>query len=195
MQKLVEKRVEQYYLNLKEARINKGLEKKTFFEEALSSYFCENYRLAFISAYIYLIEPIAVNSKRLHKRKNRQRFRAKNEYERYKFNLINALEKSTFLTDELKEELSKSYKVTIQYSKKEKEYNLFLNQIRNITLHPEDDRHKFIRDQLNYKELALQLLDLAPRIQEAYKNYLLSPKKGRRKVKECRAYQKIRVAS
>ncbi|HFO1031330.1 MULTISPECIES: hypothetical protein [unclassified Bacillus cereus group] len=195
MQKLVEKRVEQYYLNLKEVRTNEGLGKKSLFEEALSSYFCENYRLAFISAYIYLIEPIAVNSKRLHKKKNRKKFRAKTEYERYKFNLINALEESTFLTDELKVELSKSYKVKIQYSKKAKEYNLLLNQIRNITLHPEDDRHRFITDQLDYKELALQVLDLAPRIQTAYNNYLLSPRKERRKVKEYKAYQKICVAS
>lgn len=190
---LVEKRVKQNYLRLKEERIEKDLGEKTLFEEAMSSYFSENYRASFLLAYIHLIQPIAINSKRLHKRKNKKKF-LENE-DPYKFNLINSLEECNFLTEELKSELSKRYKVTLKFLKGEKEFNFSLSKIRNITVHPEDDKYRFAIKQLNYKEFALHLLDLAPRVHGNYHNYLKSLGKTKRKSKEKKVYKQICTAS
>ncbi|MBE5394533.1 hypothetical protein P4U99_23025 [Brevibacillus agri] len=191
MQQLAEKRVKQHYLMLRKERTEKDLEQKSLFEEAMSCYFSENYRAAFILAYVHLTTPIAINSKRLHKRKNRKKFFEKKDP--YKFNLIKSLEECVFLTAELKSELSKTYKVTLQFPKEKKEFTFSLSQIRNITVHPEDDKHRFVINRLNYKEFALQLLDLAPRIHDKYDNYLKSPGKEKRKTKENKVFEKIYI--
>lgn len=190
---LVEKRVKKRYLDIKEKRDKEGIEQKSIYEEAMSSYFYGNYRSAFIWAYVYLVTPIAINSKRLHKKKNEKKFREKKDP--YKFNLTEALDECIFLTNDLKNELSKCYSVTLQFPQRKKEYNLSISQIRNITVHPEDDRHFFAVNQINYKEYALFLLDIAPRVYYQYNSYLKSPGKEKRKQKEIKVSKKLYAVS
>lgn len=188
-----EKLIERTSREVEEERERKGIMVKSLFEQSVSSYFSGNYHLAFIGAYLYLIKPIAINSKRLHKIKNKKKFTE--TVDAFSFNLVDALKESVFLDGFLKSELSQSYEVSLKFPKKTKRYNLNLSQIRNITFHPEDYRHKFLLEQLNYKKFALQMLYLARQVHTQYNKYLLSPDKEERKRKEKELYHKYCIVS
>ncbi|WP_342442001.1 hypothetical protein MHB40_24150 [Lysinibacillus sp. FSL K6-0057] len=186
---LEEKRIKDSHHELRNIRLKHGITKKTDLEEVLSSYLNGNYRLAFLGAYIYLITPIAINSKRLYKNKNKRKFDKKEDP--YKFNLIKALEECTFLNSKVKEELGQYHEIHLKSLKNNKNFikNLSLSRIRNITVHPEDDLHKLLKEQLDYKKFTLLLLQLAPVVHREYQNYFNSNNgKLKRKSREKQLY-------
>lgn len=91
----------------------------------------------------------------------------------YKFNLSKCAEKCVFLNKELKDEIDSIYKVDLFSLRTGSKFTRYLSisQIRNITMHPEDDLHKLLTEQLDYKSVALITLDLAVRVHLAKDSY------------------------
>lgn len=192
MNQLTERRIEILHQKLRESRIKNGIANKSMLEEALNSYINGNYMSAFINAYINLVTPIAINSKRLYKKKSMKKFMEKGGP--FNFNLSKALEQCIFLDIGLKNQLSIHCKVTLQSFKSNKQFNkhLTITQIRNITMHPEDNLHKLLTEQLDYKSLACHLIGLALEVHKSYQNYFNnSSGKKKRKQREQKIYSML----
>lgn len=171
MSDLVEKRIKTLHQRLKEERIQTGIQNKSILEETLNNYMNENYKSAFIGAYINLVTPIAIHSKRLYKKKNMKNFLQKGD--QFKFNLKEALEQCIFLDEKLKNQLNFVYEFPLNSITSGKVFikKLTISQIRNITVHPEDNIHKILTNQLDYKKLTLIIIELSRKVHYAYRNY------------------------
>jgi hypothetical protein len=181
----IESQVKNRYKHVKEKRIKNGQKRKSLYEESLSSYFAENYMLSFTGAYVYTLIPIAINAKRLHKKKNKTK-------EPFEFKLSDCLDECRFLSDDTKVELSKKYLITFEREKESRKFDWGLTRMRNVLLHPEDNFNYFATKQMDYQKYALKMLDLAHKVHEEYKEYIQSPGKTDRKRKEKVAYKKFK---
>lgn len=86
--------VRERYLEIKKGKSLGGLNRRIY-KEALNSYFSGNYLAAYILAYIDVITPIAINAKRLYKKK-------KTNEVAFEFKLHNCLDDCTFLREKTK---------------------------------------------------------------------------------------------
>lgn len=168
-------RVRRRYEELKKGITQKGLN-RSIYKEALDSYFSGNYRAAYVLSYIDVITPIAINAKRLYKRK-------KTAKDAFEFKIHKYLEYSIFLKKETKEKLSKQFEFTFNLGSKSKIKTWGYTRLRNASVHPEDEWHYLAITQINYQEYAILLLDLAHNVHEEYNEYLSSKGKQKRKNK------------
>lgn len=181
----IERQLEKRLDIVKEKRIEKGKTRKSLYEEALSSYFEENYMLAFTGAYVYTLIPIAINAKRLDKRRNKTKTP-------FQFKLSDCINECLFLSNETKDELSKEYLITVKRGKESRKLKWSLTRMRNVLLHPEDRWNYFATMQMDYQPYALKMLDLAHKVHEEYKAYFKSPGQTDRKKKERKVYKKFK---
>lgn len=168
---LADKRIKKFHDELKENRTKLGITRKSHLEEVLNSYLNGNYRLAFIGAYIHLAKPIAIYSKRLYKPKRMKKFMKK--IDPYKFNLSKATEQCIFLNQEMKDEINKVNKMSFYSPRTHRKFYeyLTLSQIRNLTVHPEDNLHAILTEQCDYKSFALETIELAIKVHDASNKY------------------------
>lgn len=193
MLELKEERLKKTLKLLESTRIKENHKTKSLLEEAISSYFSKNYRAAFITGYLELILPIAINAHRLYKKKNIRRYSKKD----FKFQLENATKECLFLPHDLQDELIKKYPVELIFNKKYTfNKKLSLSQIRNILVHPEDNKHSFLINQVNFRELSLDVLSLITPVKDSYNHYLKDKSTlPNRKRKEENLYRELTISA
>lgn len=160
------------YERLEKDRLEKGLDRRSLYGEALSCYFTENYVSSFLMGYVYLMTPIVVAAKRLYRSKKQST--SPDDYK-----LQKCLEACYFLSDHTKNDILEEIKFTFKLNEAEKEFSWPIWKIRNATLHVDHNWHQVTIEQFDYKRVALRLLHLAERVHNEQLNY--RPKNSKEK--------------